>query len=163
MKPIFETLFKSVREVFVCLFVYLFVCCFDFQMILQLTHLRPLIFSNRNQSVSVLSLQGTLTLGIIHLFVREMFRKTNIFYPLLVLFRFGNVISWVFQKCPKVESFFRKIITLLNLTQGLFIQSVRKILRKTIISYPLIQTIKCAYQGVRNVSFLENFAQVPHE
>ena len=142
MKPIFETLFKSVGEVFVCLFVYLFVCCFYFQMILQLTHQRPLIFSNRNQSISLLSLQGTLTLEIINLFVHKIFRKTNIFYPLLVLFRFANVILWVFQKYPKVESFFHKIITLLNITWGLFIQSVRKILRKTIISYPLIQTLK---------------------
>ena len=31
---------------------------------------------------------------------------------------------------------------------------------KTIISHPLIRTHTCAYQGVRNVSFLENVAYV---
>ena len=31
---------------------------------------------------------------------------------------------------------------------------------KTNISYPLIQTLTCAYEGVRNVSLLENFANV---
>ena len=35
--------------------------------------------------------------------------------------------------------------------------------RKTNISYPLIRTPTCAYQGVRNVSFSENFAYVLHE
>ena len=34
----------------------------------------------------------------------------------------------------------------------------RQIFRKTNISYPLIRTRTCAYQGVRNVSFLENLA-----
>ena len=38
--------------------------------------------------------------------------------------------------------------------------NVRKIFRKTNISYPLIRTCMCAYQGVRNVSFSENFADV---
>ena len=32
--------------------------------------------------------------------------------------------------------------------------------RKTNISYPLIRTRSCAYQGLRNVSFSENFAYV---
>ena len=40
------------------------------------------------------------------------------------------------------------------------IQYVGKIFRKTNISYPLIRTRMCAYQGVRNVSFPENFAYV---
>ena len=35
---------------------------------------------------------------------------------------------------------------------------IRKIFRKTNISNPLICTSSCAYQGVRNVSFPENFA-----
>ena len=35
--------------------------------------------------------------------------------------------------------------------------------RKTNISYPLIQIRKCAYQGVRNVSFSENFAYTLNE
>ena len=34
--------------------------------------------------------------------------------------------------------------------------TVHKIFRKTNISYPLIRTRTCAYQGVRNVSFSEN-------
>ena len=35
---------------------------------------------------------------------------------------------------------------------GLFIYYVRKIFRKTNISYPLIRTHTCAHQGVRNGS-----------
>ena len=37
---------------------------------------------------------------------------------------------------------------------------VRKIFRKTSISYTVIRTRTCAYQEVRNVSFSENFAYV---
>ena len=37
---------------------------------------------------------------------------------------------------------------------------VRKIFRKTNVSYLLIRTPTCAYQGVRNVSFSKNFAYV---
>ena len=37
---------------------------------------------------------------------------------------------------------------------------VHKIFRKTNISYPLIHTPTCAYQGVRNNNFSENFAYV---
>ena len=37
---------------------------------------------------------------------------------------------------------------------------IRKIFRKTNISYPLIRTRTCAYQGVRNVGFSENFTYV---
>ena len=40
------------------------------------------------------------------------------------------------------------------------IKYVRKIFRKTNISNPLIRTCSCAYQGVRNISSLENFAYV---
>ena len=44
------------------------------------------------------------------------------------------------------------------------IHLVRKqIFRETNISYPLIRTSTCAYQGVRNVSFSENFAYVLNE
>ena len=45
-------------------------------------------------------------------------------------------------------------------TQGSFIQELRKIFRKTNISYPLIRTLTCAYQRTRNISFPEHFAQV---
>ena len=38
-----------------------------------------------------------------------------------------------------------------------------KTFRKTKISYPLIRTPMCVYQGVRNVSFSENFAYVLNE
>ena len=34
----------------------------------------------------------------------------------------------------------------------------RQIFRKTIISYPLMRTRTCTYQGVRNVHFSENLA-----
>ena len=43
---------------------------------------------------------------------------------------------------------------------GSFIQYARKISRKTNISYPLIRTRRCAYQGARNVSLSESFAYV---
>ena len=38
-----------------------------------------------------------------------------------------------------------------------------KFFRKTNISYPLIRTRTCAYQGVRNASFSENLAYVLNE
>ena len=38
-----------------------------------------------------------------------------------------------------------------------------KIFEKTSISYSLIRTRKCEYQGVRNVSFSEIFAYVLNE
>ena len=41
-----------------------------------------------------------------------------------------------------------------------FIKYVRKIFRKTNISYRLIRTRTCVYQGVRNISFSENFVYV---
>ena len=44
--------------------------------------------------------------------------------------------------------------------KGPFIHYIRKIFRKTNISNPLIRTHTCAYQGVTNVSFSENFACV---
>ena len=48
-------------------------------------------------------------------------------------------------------------------TKGSFIYYVHKIFQKTNISYPLIRTRTSAYQGVRNVSFSENFANVLNE
>ena len=47
-----------------------------------------------------------------------------------------------------------------RLFYGLSIKYIRKIFQKTNISEPLIRTRTCAYQGVRNVSFSENFAYV---
>ena len=35
--------------------------------------------------------------------------------------------------------------------------------QKTNVSYPVKSTPTCAYQGVRNVSFLENFVDVSNE
>ena len=40
------------------------------------------------------------------------------------------------------------------------IKYIRKTFRKTSISNHLIRTRKCVYQGIRNVSFAENFAYV---
>ena len=45
---------------------------------------------------------------------------------------------------------------------GLSIKYVRKIFRKTNTSNPLMRARTCAYQGVRNISFSENFAYVLH-
>ena len=44
--------------------------------------------------------------------------------------------------------------------KGPSIKYVRKIFRKSDISNPLIYTRMCLYQGVRNVSFSENFAHL---
>ena len=46
---------------------------------------------------------------------------------------------------------------------GVFSQCGRKVFQKANISYLLIPTRMCAYQGVSNVSFSENFAQVLSE
>ena len=43
---------------------------------------------------------------------------------------------------------------------GLFTSYANKLFRKTNTSYPLIRTLTCGFQGVRNVSFLENFANI---
>ena len=43
------------------------------------------------------------------------------------------------------------------------IKYVCKIFRKTNISYPLIRKCTCASQGLRNVRFSENFADVLNE
>ena len=45
-----------------------------------------------------------------------------------------------------------------NINQELSIKCVRKIFQETIISNPLIRIRTCAYLGVRNVNFSENFA-----
>ena len=68
---------------------------------------------------------------------RQIFRKTNISYPLIR------------TKIYIHQSYKRSLI-----------QRVLKIFRKTNTFYPLIPTRTCAYHGVRNVSFSENFAYV---
>ena len=50
-----------------------------------------------------------------------------------------------------------------KIAEGSFIYCFRKIFRKTNISYPPIRTHMYAYQGVRNISFSENFANVLNE
>ena len=47
-------------------------------------------------------------------------------------------------------------------TLGSSIKCVRKMFRKTNVSNPLISTRTCAYQGVRNDNFSDNFAYVPN-
>ena len=51
----------------------------------------------------------------------------------------------------------RKLFRAVSFDKGSFIQYARKIFWKTNISYPLIHTCTCVYQGVRNVRFWENF------
>ena len=48
-------------------------------------------------------------------------------------------------------------------TMGSSIKCLRKIFRKTNISYPLIRRRTFAYQRVRNVSFSENFVYVQND
>ena len=52
---------------------------------------------------------------------------------------------------------------ILNIEMGSCIYCVRKIFRNTNISYPLIRTLSCAYQEVRNVSLSENFVSAINE
>ena len=65
--------------------------------------------------------------------------------------------------CKKLLAFlsvtnFLAIIFLSEIRKRLYIWYVHNILRKTNISYLLIGTSRYALQGVRNVSFLGNFA-----
>ena len=53
--------------------------------------------------------------------------------------------------------------TLTNFSKGSFILYVHKISQKTNISYPLPRTRMCAWQGVNNVGFPENFVYVLNE
>ena len=48
----------------------------------------------------------------------------------------------------------------LAVSKGSSIKYARKIFQKTNISNPLIRTRTCAFLGVRNVSFSENFAYI---
>ena len=57
-------------------------------------------------------------------------------------------------------TFRSKNIHTIKYGSGPSIKYVRKIFRKTNISNPLIRTRTCAYQGVRNISFSENFSYV---
>ena len=57
----------------------------------------------------------------------------------------------------------RNLLKLLKLRKGSSIKYVRKIFQKTNISNPLIRIRTCAYQGVINISFLENFVYVLNE
>ena len=52
---------------------------------------------------------------------------------------------------------------ILNIEMGSCIYCVHKIFRNTNISYPLIRTLSCAYQGVRNASLSENFVNAINE
>ena len=64
-----------------------------------------------------------------------------------------------------MESFIyyiHKIFQKTNIMES-FIYYIRKIFQKTNISYLLIRTQTCEYQGVRNVSFSENSANVINE
>ena len=55
------------------------------------------------------------------------------------------------------------MVLLANITYGAILLYVRKFLRKTNISYLLVCTRMFAYEGVRNVSFSENFAYILNE
>ena len=72
----------------------------------------------------------------------------------------GHIIYHISAFCL---CFFWTCLTILLVNMRSSIKYVRKIFRKTNISYPLIRTRRCAYQGVGNVSYSENFAYVLHE
>ena len=68
-----------------------------------------------------------------------------------------NAIGESVNEWAKVHATFKPYNVAEN-TLALFIYYVRKIFRKTNISYPVIR--RCAYQEVRHVSFSENFTNV---
>ena len=74
----------------------------------------------------------------------HFFKKMSIFGTELFAYRFVQMV----QNGTKHQ------------IQGSSIQDMCKIFRKINISYPLIRTHPCAYQGVRNVSFSKNFVYV---
>ena len=55
------------------------------------------------------------------------------------------------------------MVLLADITYGAILLYVRKFFRKTNTSYPLVCTRMFAYEGVRNVSFSENFAYILNE
>ena len=55
------------------------------------------------------------------------------------------------------------VINFTNFFWGNFDLVRTQIFRRTNISYPLMRTLTCAYQGVRNISFSKNFACVLNE
>ena len=59
--------------------------------------------------------------------------------------------SW-FEEDSKLRRFFSRFT---EVNKGSFIEYIRKIFRKTNISYPLVHKRTAAYQGVRDVSFSE--------
>ena len=67
-----------------------------------------------------------------------------------------QMITCTYQKLQS-----RGVLQILKINQSI-IHYVRKIIRKTNISYPLIRTFSCAYRGV-NVSFSQNFASIINE
>ena len=64
----------------------------------------------------------------------------------------GSFSSYNYQGTPTYVA--------VNFLKGPSIKYARKIFRKTNISNPLIRTRTRTYQGVRNVSFSENFASI---
>ena len=78
---------------------------------------------------------------------------------------FGFNYFWKYG--PKIR-FMRRfldnfnILVALNEPRGV-IRYVRKIFWRTNMSYPLIYARTCAYQGVKNICFLRNFAYVLNE
>ena len=64
------------------------------------------------------------------------------------------------KSTQKQASKFSVLCNFTEFIQGSSANYARIIFRKTNISYPLTSTRTCAYQGVRNVSFSENFADV---
>ena len=98
----------------------------------------------------------------------------NICYLFLACFKICVTFSWLvyhiiakYQSCSSYEPSSKsspvkyahvKMAKLYGM--GSSIQYARKIFRKTNISYPLIRTRTCPYQGVRNVSFSKYFACV---
>ena len=71
-----------------------------------------------------------------------------------------KTILWTSLNFFEVSQNFRQYSTGLRVFQE---NKVRQIFRKTNISYPMILTRGCAYQGVRNVSFSENLESVTNE
>ena len=80
----------------------------------------------------------------------------------------GGIILGLFCFYFTDVFFFKSVVLLFTIDSELwhliskvsFIQYVRRIFRKTNISYPLIRIRTCACKGVRNIIFFENFAYI---
>ena len=108
-------------------------------------------------------LLSTLTQNVNWTYIRRLKDAQSLFWTYYV----GSY----YVLCPGDWDLFLRLCNLIQALEGLerrlflrlFIYYVHKIFQKANISYPLIRTGACMFQGVRNVSFSENFSNLINE